>query len=282
MIRLKIPSPLVSVDWLKSNLQADNLIVLNGAIPKVGKPVKNTNEEQSIKGARFFDIKKVFSDQKATYPNTILSPDEFQQKAQELGINEDSCIVVYDNHGIYSAPRVWWMFKVFGFTNIAVLDGGFPKWLKNKYPTQNHLEKKYTKGNFIAKYKPEKVCVTDDVLGFIKKQDVCITDARAKSRFFPTEPEPRPEVRSGHIPSSKNLPYTNLQENGEMKEIKELKQFFSEVNPDNKRFVFSCGSGVTACILALGFEMIGDTDYSLYDGSWSEWGRREELPIEIK
>jgi len=279
---LKIKNPIVSVTWLKEHLEDKNLIVLDATIPKVGKKPTAIEELNSIKGARFFDIKKVFSDQNATYPNTILAAEDFQEKAQELGINNDSCIVVYDTHGIYSAPRVWWLFKTFGFNNIAVLDGGLPKWKANDFPLENSSEKKYEKGNFISEYKPKRVCVTEDVLEFMNQKEFCIADARAKARFYPTEPEPRPEVRSGHIPNSKNLPYTILQENGQMKSKKELQRLYTEVNPENNKFVFSCGSGVTACILALGLEISGESDYILYDGSWSEWGRRSELPIETE
>ena len=279
---LRITSPIVSTAWLNENLSANNLIVLDGTIPKVGKKNTIVAEPKQIKGTRFFDIKKVFSDQDATYPNTILSPEDFQERARELGINNDSCIVVYDTHGIYSAPRVWWLFKTFGFTNIAVLDGGLPKWIEDGYSVENVSKEDYDNGDFIVNYKPERVCFTEDVLGFIDREDICMADARGKSRFYPTEPEPRPEVRSGHIPNANNLPYTELQENGQMKKAKELKKLFNQINPKEKSFVFSCGSGVTACILALGFEMTGMTEYVLYDGSWSEWGRRSELPIEIE
>lgn len=279
---LQIESPIVSIDWLNENILAENLIVLDGTLPKVGKKQEVSGKQQQIKGARFFDIKKVFSDQMATYPNTILSPEAFEEKAQELGINKDSCIVVYDTHGIYSAPRVWWLFKTFGFTNIAVLDGGLPKWITEGYSTEEKAIKNYKRGNFTVDYKTERVCFTNDMLKYMNQKDLCITDARAKARFYPTEPEPRPEVRSGHIPNSKNLPYTRLQENGQMRTITELEVLFSEVNPTKEKFVFSCGSGVTACILALGLEMTGQSEYILYDGSWSEWGRRNELPIALE
>lgn len=278
---LKITRPIVSVTWLYSNIEADNLIILDGTIPKVGQKEGSKEEKKQIKSARFFDIKKVFSDQDAKYPNTILSATEFEEKAQALGINKDSCIVVYDDLGIYSAPRVWWLFKTFGFNNVAVLDGGLPKWKEKEFPIEKVTEKKYEKGDFVSNYNPKRVCVTDDVLQYMNQKDICITDARAKARFYPTEPEPRPEVRSGHIPNSKNLPYTKLQTNGQMKQVSELKELFTEVNSKDNQFVFSCGSGVTACILALGLEITGKKDYILYDGSWSEWGRRSELPIEV-
>ena len=281
MKKLKIETPIVSATWLYKNIEAENLIVLDGTIQKVGKKGVVTSEKKQIKGARFFDIKKVFSNQEGKYPNTIPTANDFQEKAQLLGITKDSCIVVYDSHGIYSAPRVWWLFKTFGFTNIAVLDGGLPKWIDNGYPIENASEEEYKKGDFESDYKSERVCFTDDVLEFMNTQEFCHADARVKARFYPTEPEPRPEVTSGHIPNSKNLPYNELQENGLMKDVSELKKSFSEINTEDKKFVFSCGSGVTACILALGLEITGETDYIIYDGSWSEWGRRNELPVEV-
>jgi len=279
---LKVNSPIVSVDWLYQNLENENLIILDGTIPKVTVKSDVHLKDEQIKGTRFFDIKKVFSDQNATYPNTILSEEDFQKRAQALGINNDSCIVVYDKHGLYSAPRVWWLFKTFGFDNIAVLNGGLPGWKKQGYEVVKFDGNKYEKGDFIADFKSNKVCYTNDVLEFMKDKSVCHVDARGASRFYPTEPEPRPEVRSGHIPNSKNLPYTTLQENGTMKDVKDLEKMFSTINPEEKSFVFSCGSGVTACILALGLELTGKSEYMIYDGSWSEWGRRVELPIETQ
>ena len=280
-MKLKVTTPSVSVNWLNENLAAENLVVLDATIPKVGTLNKKFIEKKQIKGARFFDIKKIFSDVDSIYPNTILSPEVFQQNARELGIYKDSCIVVYDDHGVYSSPRVWWLFKAFGFINITVLDGGLPEWIKNDFFVENPSNKQYKQGDFLVKYQPNKVSFTEDVLVAIK-QDVCIADARSKVRFYAEELEPREDVRSGHIPNSVNIPYTVLQKEGKMKSEAELSVVFSEINPKKNPFIFTCGSGITACILALGLEIIGNTNYSVYDGSWSEWGSRHELPIETR
>ncbi|TYP98732.1 thiosulfate/3-mercaptopyruvate sulfurtransferase [Tenacibaculum adriaticum] len=280
-MKLKITTPIVSVTWLHENINAENLIIFDATIPKVGISISESLEKKQIIGARFFDIKKGFSLQNSQYPNTILSSNDFEQRAQNLGVNKDTCIVVYDDHGIYSAPRVWWLFKTFGFTNIAVLDGGFPEWNRNGLPVENPAKEEYEKGDFIVKYQSDKISFTDDVLLGIQ-QEVCITDARSRARFFAEELEPREEIRSGHIPNSFNLPYTELQVDGKMKDSVALSLIFSRVNLKQNRFIFTCGSGITACILALGLEISGNSNYSVYDGSWSEWGSRKDLPVKTK
>ena len=146
---------IVSVKWLKDHLNHQNVVVLNGTIQKVSSNFKS--EEQQIENARFFDIKNAFSDASAEFPNTIPSEIQFQTEAQKLGINKEDFIVVYDEFGIYSSPRVWWLFKTFGHNNVAVLDGGFPEWKAQKFPTEVKTEKQYNSGNFIAKYKPNNI-----------------------------------------------------------------------------------------------------------------------------
>ena len=277
---LQVNNCIVSVDWLNKNLEAENLIVLDATIPKVGAKVLVNSDKKIIPSARFFDLKKVFSKQGAKYPNTVLSVDEFQAKAQKLGVNKDCCIIVYDDLGVYSSPRVWWMFTLMGFDNVAVLNGGLLAWEKAGFPTNEEHETSKVKGNFKANFKSEKIKVTKDVLLAIKNDNLLIADARSKGRFYATEPEPRKEVRGGHIPSSINLPYKLLQNEGKMKSTEELKNIFEKINPKKKELIFSCGSGITACILALGAEITGFKNHAVYDGSWTEWGSRKDLPIE--
>ncbi|KGL63520.1 sulfurtransferase [Polaribacter sp. Hel1_85] len=281
---LKISKPIVSAEWLESNLENQNLIILDCTIPKV--TVKSTssiyNDKKQIKGAIFFDIKKTFSIVNAPFPNTIIGSKEFEVKSQELGIKKDSAIVCYDDLGIYSSPRVWWMFQLMGFTNIAVLDGGFPKWEEKKYPVEKQQFKSPRKGGFKANYQPNKIKFTEDVLSSINNKDIIIVDARSKGRFYATEPEPRSDVKGGHIPNSVSLPYSELIENGSLKSEVALKTIFNNLNPENKAFIFSCGTGITASILALGAEISGIKNNAVYDGSWTEWGSTEGLPIEIK
>lgn len=279
---LKITKPVVSVDWLKSNLGNEQLIILDCTIPKVTAELNTpiSEEKKQIKAAIFFDIKKKFSDLNAAFPNTILSPQEFKKKCQNLGINIDSAIVCYDDLGIYSSPRVWWMFQLMGFKNIAVLDGGFPKWEENKYPIEKHQKKVFLKGNFEVNYQLEKIKYTEDVFSAIENDGILIADARSKGRFNSTEPEPRNGLKGGHIPNSISLPFSEILDEGMLKTEDDLKVIFSEINPENKELIFTCGTGITASVLALGAEILGIKKYSVYDGSWTEWASTENLPIE--
>tara|TARA_B100000795_G_scaffold269877_1_gene260855 strand:- start:248 stop:1096 length:849 start_codon:yes stop_codon:yes gene_type:complete len=278
---LKITKAIVSVDWLKSNLGNENLIILDCTISKVTSQKKSskTNNKKQIKGAVFFDIKNVFSDKKAAFPNTILSSIDFEIKARDIGISKDSIIVVYDSLGIYSSPRVWWMFQLMGFENIAVLDGGFPEWKSKEYPTEDSQNHSYKPGDFAVNYQKNKIKFTNDVFLAIKNETILIADARSKGRFYATEIEPRTEVKGGHIPNSISMPYSEIIENGMLKSKKDLKIFFNKINPKKKEFIFSCGTGITASVLALGAEVSGIKNHAVYDGSWTEWGSTEGLPI---
>ncbi|WP_068452961.1 sulfurtransferase [Polaribacter atrinae] len=283
MMSLKVTKPIVSVNWLQKNLENKNLIILDCTIPKVTEKsnTHNSDEKLQVKGALFFDIKNIFSDTTAPFPNTILTPKEFEVKAQEIGVYKDSIIVCYDDLGIYSSPRVWWMFQLMGFTNVAVLDGGFPKWNENKFPVENQKKKDHLKGDFEVNYQPEKIKFKEDVLTAIKNKTILIVDARSKGRFNSAEPEPRNDVKGGHIPNSVSLPFNEVLENGTFKTEAVLKEIFKKINPKKKSFIFSCGTGITASVLALGAEISGIKNYAVYDGSWTEWGSIENLPIEI-
>lgn len=278
-MKLKIESPIVSVEWLHENINAENLIVLDATITKVGTKEITKEKKQQIPNTIFFDLKKVFLDKEGLYPNTIPAKENFEEEVQKLGVNKNSSIVVYDRIGVYSSPRVWWMFKAFGFENIAVLNGGFPSWLKNNYPVEVLELKEVVKGNFEANFKAENISLTNHVLQASKNKKL-ILDARSKGRFNATEPEPRADLRSGHIPNSKSLPYSELQVEGKMRLKEEIQKIFLDLNPNKEDVIFSCGSGITACILALGSEIAGNKNYKVYDGSWTEWASNLELPIE--
>jgi len=272
---------LVSVDWLFQYLDHKSLLILDATIPKVGsKNIVQAEEKFQIKNALFFDL-NFFSDAKAPLPNTILPENEFEAKAAEFGINTGSCIVVYDDLGMYSSPRVWWMFHLMGFKNIAVLDGGFKEWKAKNYPTEKPTNRKLKLGNFKANYQSQKVKFTNDVLENIETENSVLLDARSEGRFFGTEPEPRKDVKGGHIPKSISLPHTDILSGNKMKSTVELRSIFQTKNTQNKPMIFSCGSGITASVLALGAEIAGIKNHSVYDGSWTEWGTTANLPIDI-
>ncbi|WP_075342919.1 sulfurtransferase [Tenacibaculum agarivorans] len=278
---LKIDKPLVSVSCLNANLSAENLIVLDATIPKVTSEQKTLAEKVQIPGTIFFDLRGVFLDKNGLYPNTLPSEQLFEEEAQKLGIHTDSCIVVYDDLGIYSSARVWWLFKTFGFDNIAVLDGGLPEWKKHDFLLEKQAFKNKSKGNFKAKFNSEKFTNTEKVLSIINNPNYCVADARSSDRFYGRVEEPRKGVRGGHIPNSNSLPYTSLQKEGKMRSSEELTDIFKNINSSNKDYIFTCGTGITACVIALALELTGKTNYAIYDGSWTEWGSRTELPIAL-
>ena len=268
---MTIKHPIVSVDWLNNNLEASNLIVLDATMKKV----TDSSSEQStiqIPSARFFDIKNTFSNTSNPFPNAVPSEEQFSTEAQKLGINKDSAIVVYDAKGIYSSARVWWLFKAFGHDNIAVLNGGLPEWLKANYKTESKQNKEFELGDFVANYNPEYFKFFDDIQNSIYNKNDLILDARSADRFNGLVEEPREGLRSGHIPNSKSLPYSELFDENKLKSDDELTSIFNTFNSTEKNLIFSCGSGITACILALGADLAGYKNLSIYDGSWTEYG----------
>lgn len=281
MKAIHLDSALVEVEWLKEHLGADRLVVLDATLPKaVAGETADELPEGKIPGARFFDIKNVFSDISATYPNTWPGERAFIEAAKKLGINKNSVIVVYDDHGIYSSARAWWMFKAMGHPEVAVLNGGLVAWKNAGFEVEEKNEVSVVHGDFSGNYDPDFFKDHQDVLGHLKDQEELVIDARAEDRFLGLVEEPRKGLRSGHIPGSLNLPYTELLRDGKMIEPLEVKNKLQSIIPENRNLVFSCGSGITACVLALGAELAGYKNISVYDGSWTEWGSIPELPIE--
>ena len=260
---------IVSVDWLNNHLNHPKVVVLNATIPKVSGDFKA--ETYQIPNARFFDIKKAFSDVSAEFPNTIPSEIQFQTEAQKLGINQDDFIVVYDEIGVYSSPRAWWLFKTFGHNNVAVLDGGFPEWNSNQFSTEIKSEKHYPLGNFTAKYNPNNVVYFESLDAINKDPNFKIIDARSNDRFMCRVPEPRQGLRSGQIPNSVNLPYQQVLNGHKFQQKEHIVSTFKNLADNNQHLVFSCGSGITASILSLA-ATISAYNNSVYDGSWTEYG----------
>ncbi len=270
--------PIVSVAWLHANHKDPSLIILDASLKESQSNLKTGLENIQIKGARFFDIKNTFSDTTNSLPNMLPSTNEFEIEAKKLGINKNSTIVVYDNLGIYSSPRAWWLFKIMGHQNVAVLDGGLPEWIKEGYAIEEITENPiYTIGNFKAKFNSELVKSKEQILENVQTKDAILIDARAENRFKGIGDEPRPGLRSCHIPGSINMPYTQLLQNGKFLPKEELATILKITD---KPLIFTCGSGVTACIDLIAYELICKNPKSVYDGSWTEWGQLENLPIE--
>ncbi len=267
VMNITLTSPLVSVEWLHEHLKAENLIILDGTIAKAFDAMS-----LQIPNARFFDIKQKFSDTSNAFPSAFPSEAQFQKEARNLGINNDSSIVVYDDKGIYSSARVWWLFKAFGFEKVAVLDGGFPEWQKHNFPTEYMTPYEGELGNFEAKLQFGFMKFFGDIETASKDNTHTIIDARSAARFNCEVPEPREGLRRGAIPNSVNLPFTNLLENGKFKSKKDIAKAFYMLAEHDDAIIFSCGSGITACVLALGAELSGYKNISVYDGSWTEYG----------
>lgn len=278
MSKIKITNSIVSVEWLKENFSAENLIILDASmkpVTNVGAAIKDTYIPNSLR----FDFDNDIKEMNTSLPHMMPSSEFFTEEVQKLGINQDSAIVAYDNVGIYASPRAWWMFRAMGHENVAVLDGGLPAWMNAGYEIVTTHAKPRAHGNFISNPQADSFIDSSYVLKAIHNPQLTIMDARAKGRFDGLDPEPRPNMKRGHIPNSINMPFASVLENGKMKSKHVLQNMFEKYKDNQK--VFYCGTGVTACVLALAAHQAGDTNFSVYDGSWAEWGmEKENYPIE--
>ena len=276
------PDLLVSTGWLEAHLGAPDLRILDASwyLPDEGRDARAEFAARHIPGARFFDIDDI-SDSRSALPHMAPPVEKFVSRMRALGVGDGHRVVVYDGAGLFSAARVWWLFRHFGKRDIAVLDGGLPKWLAEGRPVEDGWPVLRDR-HFTAHRDASLVRDVTQVAAHSKLGDAEIVDARAPGRFAGTEPEPREGMRSGHIPGAKNLHYrTLLNPDGTMKPPEEIRAAFEAAGVDlGKPVVTSCGSGVTAAILSLGLELIGHRDHALYDGSWAEWGRFGELKVE--
>lgn len=269
--------PLVDVETLINLMNEDTNLVLLDASPAAtatGKP--SPYPDVSIASARIIDLKKDFSDTSAPFPNTLPSATHFQEQARHLGINASSRIVVFDSFGIYTAPRMWWLFRTMGHAHVQVLDGGLPAWIEAGLPTTSRkdLATEHPLGNFTADYQPDNLITYDDIVANTTAPTFQIVDARSAGRFAGTSPEPRAHLPSGSMPHSCSLPYKDLLDGYHMKPAQELAQIFDERVGPSQDLVYSCGSGLTACIVMLAAHLAGRESMRLYDGSWTEYATR--------
>lgn len=277
-------SHLVETDWLADHLDAPDLVVLDGSwhLPTAGRNARAEYEEEHIPGALFFDIDEI-SDETSSLPHMLPSTVKFASRMKRMGIGDGMRIVVYDSVGMFSAARVWWTFRVMGHEDVAVLNGGLPKWKAEGRPVTSEPTPPRSQRHFTPRLNASLVRDLQDVKRIIESGSAQIADARSPGRFAGAEPEPRPGLRSGHIPGSRNVPYSRLlNPDGTLKSPDELHRVFTEAGIEPmKPVVTTCGSGVTAAILSLGLALVGQPDSGLYDGSWSEWGREEAgTPVE--
>lgn len=274
---------LVETDWLAERLSAPDVIILDGSmhLPTSGRNAKAEYDSAHIPGAMFFDIDAI-SDKSNPLPHTLPSSVQFASQMKKMGIGDGSRIVVYDSEGLYSAARVWWMFRAMGHDDVAVLNGGLKKWRAENRPLEDLPPPMRSERHFTPRVRTDLVRDWSDVKAMIGNATTQIVDARAAQRFAGSVPEPRAGLRAGHIPSSKNVPFQGLlNADGTLKPVAELRSIFKAAGVDEARPVIaSCGSGVTAGVVAFALAQLGHPDTSVYDGSWTEWGAREDLPIE--
>ncbi len=279
-----MPGSIVSTDWLFEHISDDNLRIVDASwyLPVHKRNGAAEYKKEHIPGAIFWDIDEI-ADLSSGLPHTIPNAQAFKSHMEKMGLGSEHSIIIYDGMGLFSAARPWWMLKSFGHDKCAVLDGGFPKWKAENRPTSNETFA-LKPAQFEPKLNSEMFYEMKDIFNNISKKTALVIDARSAGRFRGEEPEPRPNCRSGHIPGSISLPFDKILNTGDQTLLgkEQLKALFEEVliDPD-KPVITSCGSGVTACVLALGLEIIGKKTIAVYDGSWSEWGSTDSMPIEI-
>jgi thiosulfate/3-mercaptopyruvate sulfurtransferase len=274
--------PVVSTDWLAAHLGDGDLRVVDGSwhMPQLGRDARKEFVAAHIPGAVFFDIDEI-ADHTTALPHMLPSPEAFAEAVGALGIGDGDGVVVYDSRGVVSAARVWWTFRAFGHEAVAVLDGGLARWRAEQRPVESGMPSPVRR-RLSARFRPQLVRGLAEVRANLESRREQVLDARSRGRFAGTEPEPRAGLRGGHIPGSLNLPYDELHgEGGRLLSVDEIRTRFETAGVDpSKPVITTCGSGVTASVLALGLHLIGRRDVSVYDGSWTEWGGRDDTPVE--
>ncbi len=275
-----LPMPLVSVDWLMAKVQRPGLAVIDASwyLPNMGRDCAAEYLAGHIPGAAFFDIDAI-ADHSTGLPHMLPSADFFARSVEAMGVGDETDIVIYDAHELFSAPRLWWMFHVFGHANVAVLDGGLNAWKRLGGPLEAGAPR-VSPGHFTPRPNAALVADLEIVRSALEQRTAQVLDARPAARFFGQAPEPRPGVRSGHMPGSRSLPASDMVRDGQLKSPAEIEAAFAAARVDwSQPVIASCGSGVTAAILTFALARIGKPMGQIYDGSWSEWGAKSGLPV---